>query len=606
MDRNQVIGLVLISLLLIFYFQYFTPIPAETTPAVPPQEETQLPATDGVVSQQEIIAQESRLPDSIKNSVLNAQFGFLSEFGEGEAKEIILENNDVKIWFSSHGGRIVKVQLKEYLTHSKQPLVLLDNESSQMALSVGFEGKNLNLYDLYYSSDLERSSDTTTLNFMVKLSDSRWIQQSYSMANQGFQVKYNIRQSGFDNLIDPVNGVFTWNNRMKLLEKDIKESRNKTTITYYTSAGDFDDLGERSMDLEEEQITEPVKWAAFKQQFFTAGFITHGAFTKSLVRTSVNVSDPQIEKEGYMALEIPIEDIKNNQNNFTFYFGPNNYQYLKKVTEGFSENIYLGWPPINLVNKWLIIPLFNFFDKYIESYGLIIIILVLVIKILLSPLSYKSYVSMAKTKVLKPELDAIKEKHGGDMQKAQKEQMKLYQQVGVNPLSGCIPLVLQMPILFAMFYFFPNSIELRQEAFLWADDLSTYDSILDLPFTIPMYGDHVSLFTILMTASTILYTWSNNQMTTIQGPMKTFTYLMPLIFMVVLNSFPASLSFYYFIANVVTFGQQAIIRKFVDEEKIKTILDENRLKNKSKKKSKFQMKLEEAMRAGEARKNKKR
>ena len=206
---------------------------------------------------------------------------------------------------------------------------------------------------------------------------------------------------------------------------------------------------------------------------------------------------------------------------------------------------------------------------------------------------------MAKTKVLKPELDAIKEKHGGDMQKAQAEQMQLYRQVGVNPISGCIPMLLQMPILFSMFYFFPNSIELRQEPFLWATDLSTYDSVLNLPFSIPAYGDHVSLFTILMTLSTILYTWSNSQVTTVQGPMKSMQYMMPIIFMFVLNSFPAALSFYYFISNLITFGQQALIRKFVDEDKIKRILDENRKKNVSKKKSSFQMKLEEAMKARE-------
>jgi YidC/Oxa1 family membrane protein insertase len=213
---------------------------------------------------------------------------------------------------------------------------------------------------------------------------------------------------------------------------------------------------------------------------------------------------------------------------------------------------------------------------------------------------------MAKMKVMKPELDELKEKTGGDQQKFQQEQMNLYRQVGVNPLSGCIPMVLQMPILFAMFYFFPGSIELRQESFLWADDLSTYDSIMTLPFTIPVYGDHVSLFVLLMTASTILYTWSNNQMTTVQGPMKTVSYMMPLIFLFVLNSFPASLSFYYFIANIITFGQQAIIRKFVNEDKIKAILDENRASGKGKKKSKFQQRLEKAMKASEeAKKNKK-
>jgi len=212
---------------------------------------------------------------------------------------------------------------------------------------------------------------------------------------------------------------------------------------------------------------------------------------------------------------------------------------------------------------------------------------------------------MAKMKVMKPELDELKEKTGGDQQKFQQEQMNLYRQVGVNPLSGCIPMVMQMPILFAMFYFFPGSIELRQKAFLWADDLSTYDSIMTLPFDIPIYGNHVSLFVLLMTASTILYTWSNNQMTTVQGPMKTVSYMMPLIFLFVLNSFPASLSFYYFVANIITFAQQAIIRKFVNEDKIKAILDENRASGKGKKKSKFQMRLDKAMKASEEAKKKK-
>jgi YidC/Oxa1 family membrane protein insertase len=213
---------------------------------------------------------------------------------------------------------------------------------------------------------------------------------------------------------------------------------------------------------------------------------------------------------------------------------------------------------------------------------------------------------MAKMKVMKPELDELKKKVGDDQQKFQQEQMNLYRQVGVNPLSGCIPMVMQMPILFAMFYFFPGSIELRQQPFLWADDLSTYDSIMTLPFSIPVYGDHVSLFVLLMTASTILYTWSNNQMSTVQGPMKTVSYMMPLIFLFVLNSFPASLSFYYFVANIITFAQQAVIRKFVNEDKIKAILDENRSSNKGKKKSKFQQRLEKAMKASEeAKKGKK-
>ncbi|MCU0397591.1 MAG: membrane protein insertase YidC, partial [Cyclobacteriaceae bacterium] len=193
--------------------------------------------------------------------------------------------------------------------------------------------------------------------------------------------------------------------------------------------------------------------------------------------------------------------------------------------------MYLGWPPVYWINKYVIFPVFHFLTNVIGHFGLIILILVVLLRIILLPLSYRSYLSMAKMKVLKPELDEIKEKFGEDMTKVQQEQMKLYQQAGVNPLSGCIPLLLQMPILFAMFYLFPNSIELRQESFLWAEDLSTYDSIINLPFAIPFYGSHVSLFTLLMTASTLIYTWQNNQISSVQGPMKSMSYIMPLVFL---------------------------------------------------------------------------
>jgi YidC/Oxa1 family membrane protein insertase len=206
---------------------------------------------------------------------------------------------------------------------------------------------------------------------------------------------------------------------------------------------------------------------------------------------------------------------------------------------------------------------------------------------------------MAKTKVFKPELDEIKAKYPDDAQKAQSEQMAMYSKAGINPLSGCIPMVLQMPILLALFNFFPNSIELRQKSFLWAHDLSTYDSILDLPFTIPMYGDHISLFTILMTASTVLYTWSNSQMTTMQGPMKTMQYFMPVMFMVFLNSYSSGLTFYYFVANMVTFGQQYLIRQFVDEDKIRKVIEENKKKNANKKGSAFMSRIQDAMKVSE-------
>jgi YidC/Oxa1 family membrane protein insertase len=309
-------------------------------------------------------------------------------------------------------------------------------------------------------------------------------------------------------------------------------------------------------------------------------------------------------EEAKLKLFIPKSSLLGGETDFKYYIGPNDYQEIDVVTEGFEKNVYLGWPPVYWINKFVIFPVFHFLTGIISNYGVIIIVLVLLLKLVLAPLSYRSYLSMAKMRVLKPELDEIKEKTGDDMAKVQQEQLKLYQQVGVNPISGCIPVLLQMPILFAMFYLFPASIELRQQPFLWAEDLSTYDSLIRLPFIIPFgVGDHLSLFTLLMTVSTLIYTWQNNQLSSVTGPMKSMSYIMPVIFLFVLNSFSAGLTFYYFVSNLVTFAQQAVIRRFVDEDKIKLILEENRKKNLAGggggKKSRFMSKLEEAMKASE-------
>ena len=255
------------------------------------------------------------------------------------------------------------------------------------------------------------------------------------------------------------------------------------------------------------------------------------------------------------------------------------------------------------ITKYVLIPVFKFLERFFNNYGVIIMLLVLFVKLVLLPLSYKSYLGMAKMKLLKPELDLIKEKNGENMAQNQQDQMKLYQQAGVNPFSGCIPLLLQMPILFAMFWFFPVAIQLRQQPFLWAEDLSAYDSIATLPFTIPFYGDHVSLFVILMTGASLLSVWQNNQLSSVQGPMKSMQYIMPVIFMFILNSFSAGLSFYYFFSTMVTFGQQAIIKRFVDEDKIMAVMEDHKKKMLigvgTGKKSSFMSKLEQAMKASE-------
>lgn len=605
MDKNQVIGLGLILLLLVVYSQIMEPgtesqddnTTTQTTEQVEVENEAQEP-----IDEQPVLAAEVE-NDSLMNVLNQQRLGLFSIGANGTEEDIQIENEDMKMTFSSMGGVIKEVELKGFTTNLGEPLIILDGERSNTSLVAKHAGRDIDLTKLYYNFSKNEKGDSTSLIFNLQVSTNQFVRQTYTIPKNGYKVGYKLDLVGLEKLVEGKSVAFKWEDKLQNHENDVTVSRRKSTINYYTVSESFDGLSETSISLEEEKLSEPIKWVAMKQKFFTSAIVAKNKFDNGEISTSVDENDAATVKHAKIALSLPLKDLVTGDGEYTYYFGPNNYNILKKVTDGFSKNLYLGWFPVSMVNKLLIIPLFQFLENFIGNYGIIIMILVLVIKLLLSPLSYKSYVSMAKTKVLKPELDKIKEECGDDMQKVQSEQMKLYQKVGVNPLSGCIPVLLQMPILFAMFYFFPSSIELRQQGFLWASDLSTYDSIFSWNTHIPLlsdfYGNHVSLFTLLMTASTILYTWSNNQVSSVQGPMKSVSYMMPIIFMFVLNSFPAGLSFYYFISNLVTFGQQALIRKFVDEEKIKSILEENKKKNVNKKKSKFQQRLEEAMKANQ-------
>jgi YidC/Oxa1 family membrane protein insertase len=606
MDRNQALGLILISLLVIVYFQFFAPKTEPPTPQPVETSHTQAPAP--VAAEVQALPQAEVLSDSLQQIMNQARFGIFYSSGSGNDQLHTLENEELQVQISTKGAIPGRVWLKSYKTYAQEPLVLIDQATSKFSLITRINGIQVNLAEMYYEASKSQRGDTTVLTLSTQSITGARIVHEYSLAPKGYKVDYRLKLEGFAEGQLDESVTYQWSDNIRNPEKDIQTSRVKTTVNYYTADGSFDYLSERSTSKEEVTLAQPVRWMAFKQKFFTAGFIAPQNFRSGYASTEVDPADTANIKLATMRVILPMEDLAGGKGEYAYYFGPNNYQILKKIEDGFHRNLSLGWPPISLVNKYLIIPIFNFLQNYISNYGLIIIILVLAIKLLLSPLSYKSYISMAKMKVLKPEMDAIKEKYPEDMAKSQQETMKLYNQVGVNPLSGCIPVLLQMPILFAMFYFFPESIELRQQAFLWADDLSTFDAIVTWSSHVPLlssiYGNHISLFTLLMTASTILYTWSNNQVSTAQGPMKTITYMMPVIFMFVLNSFPAGLTFYYFVSNIVTFGQQAIIRKFVDEDKIRLILDENKKRNANKKKSKFQMRIEEAMKAGEQKKKK--
>jgi YidC/Oxa1 family membrane protein insertase len=592
MDRNSGIGLVLIAILLLVYFYWFSPKPQPQTVQDP------VTATEPITP-----PAETPLSSVEQDSLLTATYGDLSELVKGDEKITGVATKDLTLSFTNHGGVIHELELNHYKTYFQKPLKLIQPGSTSFQLVGTFKGKELDLYSLYYETAQQKVADSTIVTFTARLHDGSSLIQRYAVPDKGYEIKYSVTTSGFERQLEGDHLSFVWNQLIRPTEKDITDTRNNTTINYYSPADGFDYLAERSTSTEQEIFSGPVQWVSIKQKYFISSIIARNNFSNGQVEISTNVSDTSVVKRANVKLSLAKTDLTNGKANFKFYIGPNDYQVIGKVTDDFAKNVYLGWPPVYWVNKFVIFPVFHFLTLHLANYGIIIIILVILLKLVLAPLSYRSYLSMAKMKVLKPELDQIKEKHGDDMAKVQQEQLKLYQQVGVNPVSGCIPVLLQMPIIFAMFYLFPNSIELRQQPLLWAEDLSTYDSLIRLPFTIPFgVGSHISLFTLLMTVSTLIYTWQNNQLTSVQGPMKSMSYIMPVIFFFVLNSFPTGLTFYYFVSNLATFAQQAIIKRFVNEDKIKTILDENRKKIAagSGKKSKFMTKLEEAMKAGEA------
>lgn len=599
MDKNQATGLILFAAVILIYSIFFASgpeIPAVETDTVAQTETVQEVQTS---SNQQVFVGN----DSIIDANRIEKFGALAALTQGDEEEIMLENDLIQIKVSTKGAQIKQVILKEYKSWTMEPLILFNEETSKMAFSLESQKGNLNLEDIYFQSEISNSENEEGVKIQTLTlkagTESGQLIQSFTLADGSYVVTKSFKVDRYPGFFTGNSLQMTWEDQVMAQEKDLAESRRKTEVNYYLTSDSYEHLGVGD-DAEQELVKEPVKWVAFSQRFFTAGVIADSVFQNVNVSQSTP-ADSSIVRSMATSLSIPME---NGVAGMSFYFGPDKYKTLKKITEGFENNVDMGYFFVSWVNKYIIVNLFAFLEDYFTNYGVIIIIIVILIKMVLFPLTYKSYMGMAKMRVIKPEIDELKEKYGEDATKMQQEQMKLFSQLGVSPISGCLPLVLQMPFLFAMFFFFPNAIELRQESFLWADDLSTYDAFINLPFTIPFYGSHVSLFTLLMTVSQIAYTHFNNQLTTATGPMKNLGYIMPVMFMFVLNSYPAGLSFYYFVSNMVTFGQQALIKLFVDDKKIRAKVEENKAKNVNKKKSKFQQRLEDAMRSADTAKKK--
>jgi len=434
----------------------------------------------------------------------------------------------------------------------------------------------------------------------LKAGENKYLEFLYTLKGNSNSLDFKVNLVGMDDVISANTRYLNldWGIYVPRQEKSLKNERINTTIYYKYLNDEVDYLSETSD--ERETLQTKVRWIAFKQQFFTSFLVAETSFDKpTYIETVTDENSNDYVKLMTANFAIPYDHRPQEEFEMMFYFGPNYYKTLESYDLAFEDVIPLGWGIFGWMNMGVIIPLFNFLGKYIDSYGIIILLLTIIIKVLLFPLMYKSYLSTAKMRVVKPQVDIIGEKYPKkeDAMKKQQAVMALYKKTGVNPLGGCLPMLVQMPILIAMYRFFPSSIELRQESFLWADDLSSYDSIYDFPggFSIPFYGDHVSLFTLLMTAATLLSVKMNSEMSgggQMNMPqMKVMMYMMPVMFLGFFNDFAAALSYYYFVATMITFGQQYLMRRFVDEEAILKKIEQQKQKP-APKKSNFQKKLE--------------
>ena len=617
MDKKGITGLLLIAAILMLW-QYLNQPSAEEQAALQAQQDSIAAAqvvvepieeeTKTTVEPTTVVYDSSALAngDSLQNIELQSKFGSLAQSANGTEEMVTVTTPLITATFSNKGGRMTQVELNKYQTYQgystdeDSPLYLFTADSSMLDFDFKYENRALKASDLYFTHEVidpVKETDSTVVIFRAYAgNDQRYIEQRYTFFPEDYMSKYSINFVGMsDVVVENSSIMLNWQIRALNKEKGMDLQKQKTTFFFRTNDGDTDYLSEGRDD--EEAIELPAQWISFKQQFFSVALITDNKFkaNSTVLTTKALQSDDYVtDLSAKMDLELT-----NGSAPMDLYLGPNGYSMLKKYDIALDKQIDLGWGIFGWVNRFLVIPVFNVLDGTGLSYGIIILILTIFIKLLLSPITYKTYLSSAKMKVLKPEIEEINKKFkDGDSMKKQQATMDLYKETGVNPMAGCIPMLIQMPILYAMFRFFPAALELRQKGFLWADDLSAYDSIYDLGFKIPMYGDHISGFTILMAVSMIFYTKNNSQMSMGGGmggaqesQMKIMMWMMPIMMAVFLNSFAAGLTLYYFTANMVTMGQQFVIKKFfIDEDKIHAKLQAN--KKKPKKKGMFAKQLD--------------
>jgi len=619
-DLNSLIGFVLLGAIMIWYFYNNQPTPEQIANQKAQQVQDSINRLSPAVNMNDAVVDS---PDhstvSETDSVTYAQtqnrlgaFAYSASLPSARDNETVLENELVVIKVSNKGGQITEVLLKNYKTYDKLPLYIIKDQNASFNLSFATQdNRNLQTKDLYFEPSVTTNGNNQVLSMKLKVAADKYLEYRYELKPDDYMLDFAIKSQGMESAINTSQNInLDWQFKSFRTEKSVKYENQYTDLRYLAN-DEFEYMN--AMSDEDEEEVSGLNWVSFKQQFFTSVLLADDKFESAKLISKNLVKDEDIDTvyTKQYAAYIPLQ-AKNGELNYNMnmYYGPVDYAILSKY-EGkqLDRIVSLGWGIFRWINKYVFIPVFSFLSSFIGNFGIVIILMTIVVRIIMSPVVYKSYLSSAKMKVLRPEMQEINDKLKGkeNAMKRQQETMALQRKAGVNPLSGCIPALIQMPVFFALFRFFPANIDIRQNGFLWADDLSAYDEVLQLPFKIPFYGDHVSLFPILASVAIFFYMqMTQSQQMNMQQPtqegmpdmqkmMKMMMWFSPIMMMFFFNSYASSLSLYYFVSNLLTIIIMLVIKHFIiDEDKIHAQIQENK-KKPEKKKSAFRQKLDDAM-----------
>ena len=559
--------------------------------------------------------------DSIKQLSLKNQLGAFAESAiNATAGFSVLENEVVKLTINNKGGQIKEALVKNFKTYDSLPLYLIKDNNASFNINFGTtDNRILNTKDLFFAPTLTTNGDIQIVSMKLKVSETQFLEYRYEMKPKEYMVNFSIRSQGLSNVINGSNPIhLDWSLDGYRHEKSLKTENTMYSWYYYKSEGELEYIRPGNTE-----VANSIDWVFYQQHFFSSALLTDTPFNNATITSTDLVKDEEIDTifTKRYALKTPLALTNGELNyNMKWFYGPSDYNLLKTYEgTGLDETADLGWGIFGFLNRTVFYPVFNFLKGLLSNYGLIIILMTIVVRLIMSPLVYKSYLSSAKMKVIRPELTALNEKYPGkeNAMKRQQETMAVQRKAGVSMMAGCIPALLQMPVFFALFKFFPTNLAVRQEGFLWANDLSSYDTIYQLPFTVPFYGDHVSLFPILASVAIFFYMKMNqSQQANMQAPaqegmpdmskmMKYMIYFSPIMMLFFFNNYASSLSLYYFVSNLLTIAIMLVIKNYViDEDKIHAQIEENK-KKPEKKKSQFRQKIDNAMKQAQEQQKKK-